>query len=78
MDEIADNKDFIQNIVATTSVLYLDQSHLNFTELYRSKSLLQQTRDALASPIGTAVLVLVAIVAALIPIWYKKKSGTEN
>ena len=79
MDKIAGNNDFIQNIAATSSVLYLDQSHLTFTELYHSRSLLQRTRDVLATTIGTAVLVLVAIVAALIPIWYrKKKPRTEN
>lgn len=73
MDNIAGNEEFIQNIAATASTLYLDQSHLKFTELYRSKSLLHQARETLATPIGTAVLLLVAIVAALIPIWYQKK-----
>ncbi len=73
MDNIAGNENFIQNIAATTSTLYLDQSHLRFTELYRSKSVLQQTREILATPIGTAALLLVAIVAASIPIWYQKK-----
>ena len=79
MDSIADNKKFIQNIAATTSVLYLDQSHLGFTELHNFKRLLQQTRELLATPIGTSVLVLVAIVAALIPVWHqKRKPDTEK
>ncbi len=79
MDTIADNEGLIQNIAATASVLYVDQSHLTSSDLHRTKSWLQQVREILSTPIVTAGLVLAAIVAALIPIWYKKKKPTiEN
>lgn len=79
MDTIADNEGLIQNIADTASVLYVDQSHLISSELYRTRNWLQQARDILSTPIWTAGLVLAAIVAALIPIWYKKKKPTvEN
>jgi len=76
MNTIADNEGLIQNIAATASVLYVDQSHLTSSELYRTRSWMQQARDILSTPIWTAGLVLAAIVAALIPIWYKKKKPT--
>lgn len=79
MNDIEDNEQLIQNIAATTSVLYVDQSYLTSSNLYRSRSWLQQVRVTLSSPIWTAVLVLVAIMVVLIPIWYKRDEPlTEN
>ena len=79
MGTIADNEGLIQNIVATASVLYIDQSHLAFSELHRTRSLLQQARSLLSTPIGTAGLVLAVIIVVLIPIWLiKKKTPVET
>lgn len=78
MDTIAGNDSFIQNIAANTPVLYIDQSLLTFSELYRTRSWLQQVRSLLSTPVVTAVLVLAAIIVALIPIWQKKKKTTDD
>jgi hypothetical protein len=78
MDTIGSNKDFIQNIADTSSVLYIDQSHLVASELHHTRDWLQQARDILSNPIWTAVLVFAAIIAALVPIWYKKKKPTVD
>lgn len=76
METIGGNSSFIQSIAATTASLYLDQSHLPPSELLQTKSLLAQARGWLATPLGTSGLVIVALVAALKPIWYKKKEDS--
>ena len=76
MDTIAGNGGFIQNIAATSTTLYIDQSHLMASELHHTKNWLQQVRSLFSTPVGTAGLVLAAIIAALIPIWYKKRQAT--
>lgn len=73
MDKIAGNDGFIQNIAATSPVLYIDQSHLTSSELHRTRGWLQYTRSLFSTPVGTVGLVLAAIIAALIPIWHKRK-----
>lgn len=74
MDNIAENNNFIRNIAATTSALYIDQSHLVPSDLHRTRSLLQHARGLLFVPVGTVGLVLVVIIATLIPIWHKKEA----
>jgi hypothetical protein len=73
MEPIEDNAGFIRNIVATSPVLYIDQSHLALSELHRTRDWLKQTRGLLAAPAGTAGLVMAAVAVALRPIWFKKK-----
>lgn len=73
MEKIAGNDGFIQNIAATSPVLYIDQSHLTSSELHRTRGWLQYTRSLFSTPVGTVGLVLAAIIAALIPIWHKRK-----
>ena len=74
MEPIEDNGSFIQNIAAaTTTNLYIDQSHLPHSDVHQTKHLLIQARDWLATPLGTAGLVIVVLIIALKPIWYKKK-----
>ncbi len=72
MNTIEDNDTFINNIANTSSSFYIDQSHLAFSELYHTRSWLQQARRLLSTPAGTAVLVLAVIILALIPIWLNK------
>ncbi len=76
MGKIAGNDSFIQNIAATSPVLYIDQSHLASSELHRTRGWLQHARSLFSTPIVTVGLVLAAIIAALIPIWYKRKETT--
>jgi hypothetical protein len=77
MDKVEDNAEFMQNISATTKVLYIDQSHLSKSELQRSKSWLKQARGLFTNPAGTVALVAVAIATVSIPVWRKKKE-TKN
>ena len=42
MESLEDNSHFIMNIADTTTILYIDQSHLPLSELHRSKNLLAQ------------------------------------
>ncbi len=76
MNKIEGNNVFMQNIAATASALYIDQSHLTFSELHHTKIWLQQARGLLSTPIGTAGLVIAAIIIALTPIWYEKRRTT--
>ena len=78
MNVIDENEGFIQNIAATTTSLYIDQSHLPPSDLHRTKTLLAQGREHLASPLMTAGLVALAVVIALKPIWYKRKENLKN
>jgi hypothetical protein len=71
--KIEDNGRFIQNIAAVAPAgVYIDQSHLPFTELHEARNLLAQIRGFLATPWGTSGLVLLALIIALRPIWHKK------
>jgi hypothetical protein len=79
MDEIEDNAQFVQNISATTNLLYIDQSHLRKSELQRSKSWLKQARGLFANPAGAVALVAATIAAVSVPVWRKKKkNGTST
>jgi hypothetical protein len=75
MRTIDENNSFIQNIGATTTSLYIDQSHLPPSELHQTKSLLAQSRDYLNMPLATAGLVTLVLIITLKPIWHKKKAG---
>jgi len=78
METIEDNDSFIQNIAATTTGLYLDQSHLPTSELHQSKNLLTEIRGFLATPSGTSGLVILALIVVLKPIWHKKKEDSKE
>jgi len=79
METIEGNDSFIQNIAAaTTTSLYIDQSHLPPSELHQTKSLLTQTRGFLTTPLTTAGLVILALIVALKPVWYKKKEDSQE
>ncbi len=78
METIEDNANLIHNIAATTPALYIDQSHLPSSELHHTKRLLQQARSFLATPLGTAGLVILVLMIALTPIWHKKKENSEE
>lgn len=72
MEAVADNNIFLQTITGTTvSGLYIDQSHLPPSNLYRMKSLLAHTRDFFTSPVITIELILMVLLLTLSPIWYK-------
>ncbi len=75
---IEDNYSFIQNIAATSSAVYLDQSHLAYSELHHTKSWLQQGRRLLATPTGTVVLVIAVILLSLIPLWHRRERANTN
>lgn len=78
METIEGNGSFIQNIAATTTSLYIDQSHLPPSELHQTQSLLAQARGWLATPPATAGLVTLALIFATRPIWHKKKEDFEE
>lgn len=78
METIEGNGSFIQNIAATTTSLYLDQSHLPPSELHQTRSLLTQIRSFLATPWGTAGLVILALIVVLKPLYHKKKEDPEE
>jgi len=74
METTGSNHTFIQNITAiTTSELIIDQSHLPPSNLSQTKNLLAAIHAPFTTPIGTIVLVVVALTVTLTPIWYKKK-----
>ena len=72
MEDIGGNAAFIKNIVATSPSLYIDQSHLKASELHRTRSWLGQARRLLATLVGTVLLVITAITAALAPLRHRK------
>lgn len=78
MKTIDENSRFIQNIVASTTSLYIDQSHLPPSELHETKILLAKARGYLTNPLATAGLVTLVLITALKPVWYKKKEGPEE
>ena len=78
MEKINDNKEFIQNIMDSTSKLYLDQSHLPPSDLHEAKDLIAIGREYLSEPVVAAGLIGVAVALTLKPIWYRKKEMPEN
>jgi hypothetical protein len=73
MAGLADNAALIHNLAAGSEALYLDQSHLDQSELYRSKSWLHGARYLAATPAGTGGLVIIVLVAALAPVWRRRQ-----
>lgn len=79
MESIEGNDKFVQNIAATaTTSLFIDQSHLPTSDLHQTKNLLTKARYALATPLGTSGLVIIALMALLKPVWHKKKENLEE
>jgi len=78
METIKGNGSFIQNIAATTSNLYIDQSHLPLSELHQTKSRLAKARGWLATPPATAGLVTLVLILATRPIWHQKKEDSKE
>ena len=74
MDRFGDNAVFIKNIMDASPVIYIDQSHLTTSDLQHTKSWLRQARSLIANPAGTIILVAVVIVAALQPVWHKRRN----
>jgi len=73
MENIGGNARFIENIAAASTSLYIDQSHLDTSELGRTKGWLETARRILASAAGTVLLVVAVIVVALLPVWRRRK-----
>lgn len=78
MQTIEDNARFIENVAATSSIIFIDQSHLPTSELHHTKNILQRTRHLSATPWGTAGLIIVFITATLWPVWYRKKDSPDG
>jgi hypothetical protein len=75
MANIGGNAVLINNIAAGTEVLYIDQSHLEQPELYLAKNWLHRGRQVAATSTGTSGLVIIALTASLIPVWYRIKGS---
>ncbi len=73
MEDLEGNAALLQNIAAGAAGVYLDQSHLDQTELYYSRRWLQKARRLAATTPGTGGLVIIALTAALLPVWHHKK-----
>jgi len=76
MDTLDDNYTIIENIAEiTSSQLFIDQSHLPYSDLRQTKDVLASVRSALTTPVGTLVLVTLLLVITLRPIWPRKGEG---
>ena len=76
MDTLDDNYTIIENIAEiTSSQLLIDQSHLPYSDLHQTKDVLASIRSALATPVGTLVLVTVLLIITLRPMWPRKGDG---
>ena len=73
MNSLDENEGFIQNIVDSTTSLYIDQSHLPPSDLHQTKNLISSGREYLAEPLVTVGLITLAVVVTLKPVWYRKK-----
>ena len=73
METLDGNLSFIQNINANSDGLYIDQSHLSPSNLHQARILLTGSRDFFVTPGGTLALVLVALLAVPVMLWYGKK-----
>ena len=73
MDTLDDNYAIIESIAEiASSQLLIDQSHLPYSDLHQAKDMLASVRSALATPVGTLVLVIVLLVITLRPMWPRK------
>jgi len=74
MQTIEGNYTFIQNIDAITAIkLLVAQSHLPGSDLRYAKNWLVDVRKGLISPVGTASLVVLAVLVMLMPVWLKRQ-----
>jgi len=79
MDILADNYNIIKNIAGISSVnLFLDQSHLPYSDLHQTKDLLADVRRVLVTPAGTLALVAVLLIIIMRPMWPRKGGGIGN
>ncbi len=77
MDAFEGNAALMRNIAASTEALYIDQSHLEQSELNRTRNWLQKARNLASTSAGTAGLVIIALTASLLPVWHRKKETIE-
>ena len=76
MGTLDDNYGVIANIAGiSSSRLFLDQSHLPYSDLHRTKDLLADVRGVLTTPAGTLALVAVLLIIILRPMWPRKGEG---
>ena len=79
MGTLDDNYGVIENIAGiTSSRLFLDQSHLPYSDLHHTKDLLADVRGVLTTPVGTLALVAVLLIIILRPMWARKGGGIGN
>lgn len=78
MDSIEGNAALIRNIVASNEALYIDLSHLEQSELHRTRNWLEQARHVVSTAAGTTGLVIIAVIASMTPIWRKKKENEDD
>ena len=79
MSTLDDNYGVIENIAGITSTqLFLDQSHLPYSDLHYTKDLLADVRSVIATPVGTLALVAVLLIIILRPMWPRKGDGIGN
>jgi len=73
MGTLEDNYGIIENIAGIpSSRLFLDQSHLPYSDLHHTKDLLADVRGVLTTPAGTLALVAVLLIIILRPMWPRK------
>ena len=73
MGTLEDNYGIIENIAGVSSSrLFLDQSHLPYSDLHKTKDLLTDVRGVLTTPAGTLALVAVLLIIILRPMWHRK------
>lgn len=77
MATIEGNAVLMRNIAASTDALYIDQSHLEQSELHQYRNWLQKARHLASTSAGTAGLVIIALTASLMPVWHRKKEQSE-
>ena len=79
MGTLEDNYGIIENIAGvSSSQLFLDQSHLPYSDLHHTKDLLADVRGVLITPAGTLALVAVLLIIILRPMWPRKGGGIGN
>ncbi len=79
MGTLEDNYGIIENIAGiSSSRLFLDQSHLPYSDLHHTKDLLADVRGVLTTPAGTLALVAVLLIIILRPMWPRKGGGIGN
>jgi hypothetical protein len=70
---LGDNARFIQNLADASPALYIDQSHLDASELGLTRGRLKAARGVLAGPPGTVLVVAAAVIIVMLPVWRREK-----